>query len=178
MRVFVIVLLCLCGSASAQSIVTSSDRTSFVVSSYVGHVEYQAPVTEKPKPVNIELPPSTSTIMPEWDHENAVSTCEPVIAIAKPVKPMPVVRQAMNHNEMVALHNRLHGGGSWTWPGNLEKHLQQVHGVSTVKSVTAKVALNKPAAVRVTQQSNCPNGVCPTQSRATAQRRGLLRWRR
>ena len=33
--------------------------------------------------------------------------------------------------EMVELHNRLHGGGSWTWPGNLEQHLRQAHGVNT-----------------------------------------------
>jgi hypothetical protein len=36
---------------------------------------------------------------------------------------------AMSHGEMVALHNQLHGGGQWTWPGDLSKHLQSVHGV-------------------------------------------------
>lgn len=38
---------------------------------------------------------------------------------------------AMSHSEMVSLHNRLHGGGQWTWPGDLASHLQQVHGVNT-----------------------------------------------
>jgi|GEM_PF-1510284 len=39
------------------------------------------------------------------------------------------------HGDMVAKHNELHGGGSWSWPGgtteSLAKHLQQVHGVSS-----------------------------------------------
>lgn len=35
----------------------------------------------------------------------------------------------MSHSAMVALHNRLHGGGSWTWPGDLATHLREVHGV-------------------------------------------------
>lgn len=35
----------------------------------------------------------------------------------------------MSHNEMKELHNKLHGGGSWTWPGNLKTHLATFHGV-------------------------------------------------
>ncbi len=38
---------------------------------------------------------------------------------------------AMSHSEMKALHDQLHGGGSWTWPGNLATHLATTHGVST-----------------------------------------------
>jgi len=38
---------------------------------------------------------------------------------------------AMSHSEMKALHDRLHGGGSWTWPGDLATHLATTHGVST-----------------------------------------------
>lgn len=38
---------------------------------------------------------------------------------------------AMSHGEMVALHNSLHGGGNWNWPGDLSKHLESVHGVVT-----------------------------------------------
>lgn len=42
----------------------------------------------------------------------------------------PQVRKLLHsHAEMVELHNRLHGGGSWTWPGNLETHLRRVHSV-------------------------------------------------
>ena len=33
--------------------------------------------------------------------------------------------------EMVAKHNRLHGGGSWSWPGDLATHLATAHGVET-----------------------------------------------
>ena len=37
----------------------------------------------------------------------------------------------MSHSEMKALHDSLHGGGSWTWPGDLATHLATVHGVAT-----------------------------------------------
>jgi hypothetical protein len=33
------------------------------------------------------------------------------------------------HSDMVSIHNRLHGGGNWTWPGNLKTHLRTAHGV-------------------------------------------------
>jgi hypothetical protein len=48
-------------------------------------------------------------------------------------QPIQVIQApaAMSHGDMVSLHNRLHGGGSWTWPGDLASHLQQAHGVST-----------------------------------------------
>jgi hypothetical protein len=35
------------------------------------------------------------------------------------------------HGDMVAKHNELHGGGSWTWPGDLATHLATAHGVET-----------------------------------------------
>ena len=38
---------------------------------------------------------------------------------------MPV----MGQREMIQIHNRLHGGGNWTWPGNLKTHLRTAHGV-------------------------------------------------
>jgi thiol-disulfide isomerase/thioredoxin len=42
----------------------------------------------------------------------------------------PQVRKLLHsHAEMVELHDRLHGGGSWTWPGDLETHLRRVHNV-------------------------------------------------
>ena len=30
---------------------------------------------------------------------------------------------------LIELHNELHGGGSWTWSGDLATHLREVHGV-------------------------------------------------
>ena len=33
------------------------------------------------------------------------------------------------HEQMVAKHNELDGGGSWSWPGDLATHLATVHGV-------------------------------------------------
>ena len=42
----------------------------------------------------------------------------------------PQVRKLLHsHAELVKIHNALHGGGSWSWPGNLETHLWQVHNV-------------------------------------------------
>ena len=35
----------------------------------------------------------------------------------------------MSQNDMIALHNSLHGGGRWSWPGDLETHLRTTHGV-------------------------------------------------
>ena len=36
----------------------------------------------------------------------------------------------VSHNDLVSMHNRLHGGGQWTWPGDLATHLQNTHGVN------------------------------------------------
>jgi len=84
----------------------------------------------------------------------------------------PVVKQSatqMTHAEMVATHNRLHGGGQWTWPGDLATHLQTAHGVNVVKTIQPVQRV----------QSNCPGGVCPNRpvQRVTRQR-GFFRWRR
>lgn len=79
---------------------------------------------------------------------------------AKPVEVKPV-QIAMSHSEMITLHNRLHGGGQWTWPGDLETHLRTTHGVSTTKTTTPKPT------VRTVQQSACPNGRCPTVNRGS-----------
>lgn len=49
-------------------------------------------------------------------------------AVASQVTCEPV---RMSHGEMKALHDQLHGGGSWTWPGDLATHLATTHGVVT-----------------------------------------------
>lgn len=41
---------------------------------------------------------------------------------------------AMSHSEMVSLHNQLHGGGDWSWTGDLRRHLETKHRVETVKA--------------------------------------------
>lgn len=43
----------------------------------------------------------------------------------------------MSHAEMVALHNSLHGPGSWNWPGDLAEHLRDVHGIDTGTAVAS-----------------------------------------
>jgi len=65
----------------------------------------------------------------------------------------------VTHSELVAIHNSLHGGGQWTWPGDLATHLKTTHGYA-VKSQSVTV---------VNRGTSCPNGRCPTS------RRGLSR---
>ena len=48
-----------------------------------------------------------------------------------PKKAQAVALSPMSQQEMIDLHNSLHGGGQWTWPGDLETHLRTTHGVNT-----------------------------------------------
>ena len=84
----------------------------------------------------------------------------------------PTIKQSLivaapTHSEMKALHDRLHGGGSWSWPGDLRNHLETVHGVDLGQAIRAK-----PVQVQSRGES-CPNGYCPQP-----QRRGLFGRRR
>jgi len=83
------------------------------------------------------------------------ATCKPALQV-----------HSMSHSEMVALHNQLHGGGSWTWPGDLATHLRTAHGVSTSQPTQSQPA-------RVQQSGNCPGGNCPT-NRVQRRRGGIL----
>ena len=81
------------------------------------------------------------------------------------------------HDEMVAKHNQLHGGGSWTWPGDLARHLATVHGVETNgmdKSDASRTVTGKQYAFRSvprgifgrfrsrnSYRKSCPAGGCP-----------------
>ena len=103
----------------------------------------------------------------------------------------PVVSHARNtnpvvsHQSLVAEHNRLHGGGNWTWPGDLATHLRDSHGVnvatnggapvgaifphhgsgqiasqrSSVRSVSRWVGYGGRS--RNTSRVACPSGGCP-----------------
>ena len=86
------------------------------------------------------------------------STRQTVVSIVQP-------KANMSHAEMVATHNRLHGGGSWTWPGDLATHLKTVHSVSTAGQPTQKQTVTR------VQQVGCPGGRCP----APTNRRRLFR---
>lgn len=44
--------------------------------------------------------------------------------------PQTFVEPIQSHGDLVSLHNTLHGGGQWTWPGDLATHLSQSHGVN------------------------------------------------
>lgn len=94
------------------------------------------------------------------------------VEATKPIKltlPKPAVTSAtkMTHAEMVVTHNRLHGGGQWTWPGDLETHLRTAHGVGTIQTAAQPVRYTQ----RAVYQSSCPNGRCPTTTRRTFFRR-------
>ena len=79
------------------------------------------------------------------------------------------------HEQMVAKHNELHGGGSWSWPGDLATHLATVHGVKTNGENNSQIQLlNQRYAVRSVSRKilgigrvqnlyrrNCPSGSCP-----------------
>jgi len=38
-------------------------------------------------------------------------------------------KAVVSHGDLVSIHNSLHGGGNWTWPGDLASHLRATHGV-------------------------------------------------
>lgn len=79
----------------------------------------------------------------------------------------PAVRQSQG--DLIALHNQLHGGGSWTWPGDLATHLRESHGVATADQSSHPVrysgAVIRPVSYR---QSKCrwsgavAQRACPT----------------
>ena len=79
------------------------------------------------------------------------------------------------HGDMVAKHNELHGGGSWSWPGDLATHLATAHGVETNGKNNAQIRVaNQRYAVRSSSRriggnrrlqnihrQNCPSRSCP-----------------
>ena len=82
------------------------------------------------------------------------------------------------HEQMVAKHNELHGGGgSWSWPGDLATHLATVHGVETNGMDQANAqnpVTSKQYAIRSvsrgifgrvrsrnSHRQSCPAGGCP-----------------
>jgi hypothetical protein len=83
----------------------------------------------------------------------------------------------VSHNDLVSIHNRLHGGGNWTWPGDLATHLQTVHGVdpdgipanyrtgevASQRSSVRLVSRGSPRGWRTSYQARgtCPSGGCP-----------------
>jgi hypothetical protein len=146
-----VVVLCIPDHSYAQSIVVTGNNQSIMVSGVYAEEAKSEPVVEvsKPEPV-----------------VQVVKKTQPAITVSKPVQKS--VSVPMSHSEMVATHNRLHGGGSWTWPGDLATHLRNVHGVSTTKTVTTNTTQQTKPTTKYVQpatiqrSSGCPNGVCPT----------------
>jgi hypothetical protein len=93
--------------------------------------------------------------------------------VSQPRNTNPVVPQA----DLVSMHNQLHGGGQWTWPGDLATHLQTVHGVNlngvSSNHGTSQFARQQSAVRPVSRgssrnwrpsyqaRSSCPSGGCP-----------------
>jgi hypothetical protein len=89
------------------------------------------------------------------------------------VQQKPVTSQA----DLIALHNQLHGGGQWSWPGDLAEHIRQSHGVnvnaaapnyqansmvrarSTFSTVARGPSFNRRS--RSVLRTNCAGGNCP-----------------
>jgi len=78
-----------------------------------------------------------------WLRSRLLNESTPVQAVAS----VPAVRQSQG--DLVALHNQLHGGGNWTWPGgtmaSLESHLRESHGVATANQSGYSVRRSYPA---------------------------------
>jgi hypothetical protein len=96
--------------------------------------------------------------------------------LPQPVATAPV---QTSHADLVAIHNQLHGGGNWTWPGDLATHLRTAHGYdSGTRGIPAyygasqhvgsagvfrSVSRWSPEGVRSRNsfRSSCPSGNCP-----------------
>jgi thiol-disulfide isomerase/thioredoxin len=97
-------------------------------------------VTKEPKWGNLKVLPSVRKLPTFWllNAKNPGKVIKVWQGAADAPEMLDVIRpKRMPHRDMVQLHNRLHGGGSWTCPGDLEEHLRSVHGVRdfTVESV-------------------------------------------
>jgi len=90
----------------------------------------------------------------------------------------PVITNAVvSHGDLVSIHNQLHGGGNWTWPGVLASHLRTTHGVdlngvsanNRAGAVTSQrnavrfVSRGSPRGWRTSYsaRNSCPAGGCP-----------------
>jgi hypothetical protein len=90
-----------------------------------------------------EWGPSTLTWLKRNLLEATTAAAQPHTTISLDPPPVvsrpPVTKPAASHSDLVAMHNRLHGGGQWTWPGDLATHLRTSHGVNlsgTTKNYT------------------------------------------
>ena len=43
------------------------------------------------------------------------------------IRVTPVQVRRRSQSELIQVHNTFHGGGMWTWPGDLRTHLKQMH---------------------------------------------------
>lgn len=94
-----------------------------------------------------------------------------------PKKVQTAALSPMSTQDMIETHNSLHGGGSWTWPGDLAEHLRNTHGVQVDgigPHYSGNQVIRSRSAVRsvswwpfgnrrqnFVSRSSCPSGNCP-----------------
>lgn len=143
----------------SQSIITSGGRGSIVISGRGVPVPVANPTPAVDQQMLLQEILALQAEVQKLKQKPAAVTIAAPKAKSVTIKTAPAAAsttRSMTHSEMVALHNRLHGGGSWTWPGDLATHLRGTHGVSTSKTVAAKSQPVKPASA---PRYNIYNGV-------------------
>jgi hypothetical protein len=91
--------------------------------------------------------------------------------------PLPAVQEfpqtfapMQSHGDLVSIHNQLHGGGQWTWPGDLATHLRQSHGVNlngTAANHSGNQITSQRTAVRSVSRGPFVNWRARSVSRST-----------
>jgi len=64
----------------------------------------------------------------------------------------------VSHEQMVEIHNQLHGGGQWSWPGDLATHLRTNHGVPIDVDTNHRASAVLTSRVRVRTVARWPSG--------------------
>jgi len=70
--------------------------------------------------------PSGKKVLYGWSDSYSVwlrKALLPVVANESNINPV------VSHESLVEIHNQIHGGGQWSWPGDLATHLRTKHGV-------------------------------------------------
>lgn len=69
----------------------------------------------------------TDTVLKSKLRDPGTTTDPPPVKLTRRT---PTASRQRSQAELIQLHNALHGGGQWTWHGDLRTHLIQVHGVN------------------------------------------------
>ena len=66
-----------------------------------------------------------------WIGEQIVGAvpAESLLPLLRAEEPEKTVTRGTSQAELISIHNACHGGGRWSWPGDLKTHLRSVHKV-------------------------------------------------